>query len=325
MRFSTQRGPARHVMLSLAAAASVAVGAYLPTPVRIPASATVGQQRPAASPAVWPGGTQAAAVQPCRGTAKPAWQHVVWVWMENKGYASVIGSPAAPYINSLAKECGLATNYRGVSHPSLPNYVAATSGSTHGITDDAPPAKHPLAGPSIFSQTGSAGWRSYQESMPGRCNRTATGPLYAVKHNPAAYYTRIGSICQTHDVPLTYPIDLSARFTFVTPNQCSDMHNCSVATGDRWLAGFVPKVLATAQYRSGTTLLFITWDENDGPHHAAGNQVATLIVAPSVRPGARSGTDYTHYSLLRTTEEVLGLPLLGSAASANSLRADFGL
>jgi hypothetical protein len=121
-------------------------------------------------------------------------------------------------------------------------------------------------------------------------------------------------------VPLTRPANISARFTFVTPNLCSDMHDCSVSTGDSWLAGFLPQLLASSQYRAGKTAVFVTFDEGSGDNH-----IVTIVVAPAVHTGARSGTAYTHYSLLRTTEEMLGLGLLGNARSATSMRAGFGL
>src|SRR5919201_7009042 len=80
--------------------------------------------------------------------------HVIWIWMENHSYSEIIGSSSAPYINRLASQCGLATNFFAESHPSLPNYIAATSGSTQGITDDALPSSHPLNVSSIFGQVG---------------------------------------------------------------------------------------------------------------------------------------------------------------------------
>ena len=91
--------------------------------------------------------------------------------MENKPFADVIGTSAAPYETKLAAQCGLATNYHAVTHPSLPNYIAATSGSTQGIGDDNAPASHPLAVASIYSQVKAAGktWRDYEESAPGNC------------------------------------------------------------------------------------------------------------------------------------------------------------
>ena len=264
-------------------------------------------------------------------TGPPAtYAHVVWIWMENHSYSQIIGSSSAPYIHSLASGCGLATNYRAVTHPSLPNYIAATSGGTWGIADDNPPSSHPLAVNTIFQQASSAG--SYQESMPSNCDLTNSG-TYAVKHNPEAYYTNIRTACNSNDVPMGTTSSgafLNAlnsgtlpKFSFVTPNLCNDMHDCSIATGDTWLQSWVPKITASPSYQAGNTVLIVTWDEDDSK---SGNQVATIVVSPYTRPGTKSGTAFTHYSLLRTTEELLGIPtFLGNAASATSMRSAFGL
>ena len=269
---------------------------------------------------------------PCGASAPPprTWDHVVWIVFENKAFDQVVGSANAPYLNELAAACGLATDYHAVAHPSLPNYIAMTSGSTQGITDDAAPAVHPLAAASIFSQLGFGGWRALQESMPVNCYQTNSG-LYAARHNPAAYFVDVGADCLVQDVPLGPSPDLSARFTFITPNLCHDMHSspcaattaAEVAAGDSWLAGFLPAVFASPEYRSGSTAVFVTWDEDD---NTAVQHVPTLVAAPAVRPGTSVATTIDHYSLLRTTEEMLGLPPeLGEAATATSMRDPFGL
>jgi len=238
--------------------------------------------------------------------------------MENRSYSDVIGSP---YIAGLAAACGVATNFHAEAHPSLPNYVAMTSGSTQGIHDDAGPGSHPLTAPSIFSQLG-GGWRALEEAMPSPCARGDSG-RYAVRHNPAAYYVGIAQACDRQDARLGATPDLSARFTFVTPDLCHDMHDCSTAAGDRWLSGFIPLVLRSPQYRAGRTAVFLTWDEDDG---SSSNRIATLVLAPQARSGTRSNAAFNHYSLLRTTEDLLGLPAkLGAAAHAPSMRAAFGL
>ena len=265
---------------------------------------------------------------PC-GVRAPgaAVKHVVWVVFENKKYDQVIGSPNAPTFNALAGRCGLATNFSAEAHPSLPNYIAMTSGGTQGITDDSGPSSHRLAVPSIFSQAGD--WRGLAEDMPSNCDAGNTS-TYAVRHNPATYYTNL-SDCAQRDVPLGPTPNLSAKFTFVTPNLCHDMHSCptqsdaatEVRTGDAWLASFLPKVVATPEYTSGSTVVFVTFDESEG---GSSQQVPTFVLSPSTPKGARSSTPFTHYSLLRTTEELLGLsPYLGAAASAQSMRSAFGL
>jgi hypothetical protein len=270
--------------------------------------------------------------EPCgHGGGPPAtWDHVVWIVFENTDYEQIVGSPNAPYLNGLSAACGLATNYHGLAHPSLPNYIAMTSGSTQGISDDGSPAFHLLTGPSIFSQLGPTGWRALQESMPSDCATTGSS-LYAPRHNPPIYYTDLAADCASRDVPLGTVPDLSARFTFVTPNLCHDMHSspcastpdAEIALGDAWLAEFLPTVFASPEYRSGTTAVFITWDEDDYSNH---QHIPTFVAAPSVRRGTAVATRLDHYSLLRTTEDMLGIgEYLGAAAEATGMRRRFGL
>jgi hypothetical protein len=302
----------RRLMLAFLAIAACAFAA-------VALSAAGRESKPSPTATATP---DAAAAGPC-GTAStpPArYDHVVWVVMENKAYSSVIGSASAPYENRLAGQCASAVNFFAETHPSLPNYIAMTSGSPQGITDDAAPSSHPLNVPSIFSQLGRR-WRSLQESMPSNCLLTKSG-RYAVKHNPAAYYTNIRAGCGALDVPLTDSPDISARFTFVTPNLCNDSHDCTVATGDAWLKTFLGKVFAGSEYQAGKTAVFVTWDEDDTSHS---NHIATLVAAPSVAPGTAPTATFGHYSMLRTTEAMLGLRFVGAARTAKSMRPAFGI
>jgi hypothetical protein len=244
---------------------------------------------------------------------------VIWIVMENHSYGEIIGSRDAPYLNSLAHKCGLAANFSAESHPSLPNYVAMTSGSTQGISDDGDPSEHPLSVQSIFSQLG-GGWRALDESMPSHCD-LHDASSYAVRHNPAVYYTNVRGRCTHQDTPLGARPNLSARFTFITPNLCHDMHDCSAGQGDSWLAGFVPKILNSREYRKQPTAVFITWDEGSGDNH-----IATLVLSRYTRPHTVSSTPFNHYSLLRATEALLGIHAkLGQAAAAADMRAPFHL
>jgi hypothetical protein len=254
--------------------------------------------------------------RPCLGTPAPRrWDHVVWIVMENQAPAAILGSRAAPFENSLARHCGHAATYSAVSHPSLPNYLALTSGSTHGVRDDAGPSAHRIPGGSVFALVAAArrGWATYAESMPARCTAGPVG-RYAVKHNPAVYFTALRRSCALHDVPMGSPgrgllaTALVRRtlpaFTLLVPNLCHDDHDCPVSTGDAWLRAWVDTIVASPTYRGGRTAVFITWDENDG---AAGNRVALLAVAPSIRPGRVAVGRFGHLSLLHTTLLMLGL------------------
>jgi phosphatidylinositol-3-phosphatase len=258
---------------------------------------------------------------PCGVSAQPLahYSHVMWIWFENESFDSIVGNGQAPYLNTLAKRCGLARNYRSISHPSLPNYIAATSGSTWNINDDGPPKDHALKVPSIYSQLDRAGltWRDYEENAPGGCPLKDAG-LYAVRHDPAPYFTRIRAACARWDVTLgalasDLVRDSLPSFAFVTPNLCHGMHDCPVGTGDDWLRRWLSRILDSAAYRAGKTAIFITWDEGSGSSH-----VALLAIAPSVPAGARGGGRFNHYSLLKTTEQLLGLSLLGHAADRST-------
>ena len=307
--------------------AATAATAVAPTPTIRATTTTTTSTKPAvAPPPSGPCGTLP--VSPRR------YAHVIWIWFENKTPPEVLGPTAhAPYLAALAHGCGLATNDHGVSHPTLPNLLAATSGSTQGIHGDGSPAIHALPDvPSLFGLAGS--WRSYVEGMPAPCTLLDRPPLYAVRDNPAVYYGAIAGAACTDDVPLGPPSsgalarDLRGgtlpRFALISPDRCNDMHDCPVATGDRWLSRFVPRILASRGYRAGRTAIFITWDEN--PRYREPNRVALIAIAPGIPAGTTTGLSFDHYALLRTTEELLGLrPLLGRAAHAPSLRAPLHL
>ena len=260
---------------------------------------------------------------PTCGALLPAperFDHIVWIWMENHYAADVIGNSNSPFTNSLATECVTATDYRQVGAPSLPNYIGATSGDTWGIADDAGPDTHVLTADNIFRQVRTAGGTavSYQDAMPSACATESSG-TYAVKHNPAAYYQGADdrAACQRDNLPLDRfdPANLPT-FAFVTPDLCNDTHDCPVATGDQWLANFLPPVLASNTYRQGRTAVFLVWDE-DSP-------MPFVAITPTAAAGGAITDPVDHYSLLRTTEEMLGLPLLGKAATATSMRSAFG-
>lgn len=284
--------------------------------------------------------TAAAASGPCGSvTTAPTYTHVIWVWMENHSYDTIIGSSQAPYINSLAGQCGLATNYHNISHPSLPNYIAGTSGLGLSAlkpfhSDCSPSKKCSTSAPSIFGQGET--WRAYEESMPSNCANSNSSE-YAVRHNPPPYYTTL-TTCSANDVPYSQLAgDLANNtlpaFSFITPNLIDDMHDGTVADGDTWLANNLPTIFNSTEYTSDTTAVIVTWDEGEGgsSNDCASNttdvgcHVATIVISPSTGPGTTSSTLFNHYSLLGTTEQLLGLPALGNAATFATMTSAFNL
>jgi hypothetical protein len=279
-----------------------------------------------------------ASASPCGVlTTAPTIKHVIVIMEENHSYSATVGH--MPYLDGLAAQCGLATNYHSTTHNSLPNYLAMTSGlpmaSLAPFVGDCSPTTCGTTAGSIFAQTFA---KSYQESMPSNCDWNGSGE-YAPKHNPYVYY-KVKDSCSTRDVSLTSLVPdfgkeaTAPSFAFVTPNLCNDMHDCSVGTGDAWLKALVPKLIATPVYQSHDTAILITTDEGEpasaGENCAAnvGDQschVELVVVAPSVKPGTRAAGSFNHYSLLRASEDLLGLSRLGQAASAPSLIPSFNL
>jgi hypothetical protein len=270
------------------------------------------------------------AAGPCgklRGHAPKRYKHLIVLLMENHSYSAVARS--SPYLNGLARQCGLATNYVAIAHPSLPNYIALTSGGTQGISNDCTSCK--VGSRSIFEQVGTRGWRAYEESMPRAGFVFGGSGDYAKKHNPAAYYTRIAGAYARNAVPLgsvsagALVSDLRRntlrKYSFITPNLCNDEHDCGVSTGDAWLKVWVRKIVQSPAYRKGGTALFITYDEGEG----SDQRVYTVVVSPYTKAGTVSRVRFTHYSQLRTAENMLGLHCLGSACRSASMRRAFGL
>lgn len=243
-------------------------------------------------------------VTPSPVAEAPQPQHVFVIVLENRSAAQVAGG----YVAQLAAQYGEATNYHGISHPSLPNYLAMTSGTTWGITDD---GWHALPAGGLGSQLTAAGidWRAYMEGMTNGCYRSPYP--YALKHNPFAYY---GSACPSQVVPFSqFASDMSGtvpQFVWITPDLCHDGHDCSNSVVNGWLSQTVPVILNTSAWQQGG-VLFITWDEGED----SANSVLTLVIHPDPQIH-QSATSYNHYSLLATIEDALGVQRIGQAAQA---------
>ena len=262
-----------------------------------------------------PGPADAAVpVAHARAVARAGKPPVVVIVLENHEYGTIMRSSTSPYLTGFRRRGTLFTRYHALYHPSLPNYLDMTSGTTSGCTSDSCPRKTYRTN-NIFHQLSHAGvgWVAWQESMPSRCALNSSG-TYAVRHNPPAYYRDLfPKICPARDRP--YPSKLPARlppFTFITPNVCHDMHDCSIAVGDRWLKAHVPPLL-----RRGAVVV-ITFDEGT-TSEGGGGHVFTAVAGPRVRRGVKDAHRYTHEGLLAGLERWFGLRRLHSAAKARPL------
>lgn len=256
----------------------------------------------------------------------PNFSHIFTIVMENREYSSIIGSPSAPYINSLANKYGLATNYTAVTHPSLPNYMALTGGKTAFTTDCAGCI---TSADDIADQVYDSGrtWKAYFESMPAACTTVDSG-RYLQRHNPFIHYQDIvgdATRCRNHVVPLTqFSNELSAgtlpHYVWITPNSCHDMHDCSVSTGDAWLSSFLPTILNSSSFANSA--LFLVWDEGTSST-GGGGRIPLIVISPRTPAGYRSAAAYNHYNLLRTIEAAWGMPALGHASGTTPLAEFF--
>lgn len=250
--------------------------------------------------------------------------------MENKNASDLAHSADAPFLGNVATTCGSSTRYTDLGvHPSEPNYIAATSGSTNGIHDDADATRNAIDADNVFRQVRSAGLttKTYAEDMPTNCAQASSGK-YASKHNPESFYRspEDHNACQNDNVPMTqFSDDLNhdhlANFVNIIPNLCNDMHNCSVSTGDAWLHNIVDQITTSPTYKSEPTAIFVLFDESEGTR-----SMPFFAIAPSITPGTQPGASFNHFSTLRATEEMLGLQtFLGKANDNPGLRAAFHL
>jgi hypothetical protein len=255
--------------------------------------------------------------------------HVFIVVEENTNYAGVIGSPSMPYLNSLANQYGLATNYFANGHPSIPNYFMLTTGQSLTLIDASTPHSFPVSDDNVIRELIAAGktWKSYAEDLPNIGYTGGDSGNYAVRHNPLAYMTDVqNDFVQTQNlVPFTqFSADLSTanlpEYSFIVPNLCNDAHNCPLATADNWLKMNLDPVIRNPVFqRDG--LLIVVFDEADlNDFTGGGGHVAAVIVSPLAKHGYKSIAFYQHQSVLRLMLEGLGVTKLpGEAATAPAM------
>ena len=271
-------------------------------------------------------------------------QHVFVIMMENTSYKSLIGNPNAPFINSTATNYGFATNYFGVSHPSQPNYIAATSGSTNGVTNDNDVTINVT---NIVDQLEANGktWKAYMQSLSlcvTKLDHACGNQLYERKHNPFVSYTDV----QSNPARMANIVDLSQfstdlanntvpNYSWISPDQCHDMHGrastpsdpCDVsqvqsliATGDAFLKSTVKQIMNSQAWQNSNSAIFITWDESDFPFtdtsgccdaNPGGGHVVTLVLLSENETARTSSVAYNHYSMLSTIEGSWNLGCLG--------------
>jgi hypothetical protein len=255
--------------------------------------------------------------------------HVLIVVEENANFGDVVANPALPYLNGLANQYGLATNYFANAHPSIPNYFELTNGQILTLIDASTPHDFPVSSQNVVRELLASGksWKSYAEDLPTVGYTGGDTGRYAVRHNPLAYFTDVQNDTKQVQnlVPFSqFATDLNAAnlpdFSFIVPNLCDDAHDCSLATADTWLKTNIDPLIQSPLFQKDG-LLIIVFDEADTlDFTSGGGHVATVIVSPLAKRGYKSIAFYQHQSVLRLTLEGLGVTKLpGDAATAPAM------
>jgi len=258
----------------------------------------------------------------------PRPDHVVIVIEENHAFDQVIGKAKAPYIDSLIEEGALLTRYYATRHPSQPNYFVLFSGDNQGVVNDDCNENSPkITAPSLGGQLITSGqtFIGYAEGLPKVGSKKCEAGKYRRKHAPWVSFADVpdGDSRPFSDFPADF--EKLPTVALVIPNMVNDMHDGMFGkrrrNGDRWLRNNLDKYKEWA--KTHNSLLIVTWDEDDKLKWLVGetteppaNHIATIIVGEMVRPGVTSDKEYTHLDLLRTLQEMYGLPPLAGTQNA---------
>ncbi|HEX2893804.1 MAG TPA: alkaline phosphatase family protein [Marmoricola sp.] len=165
------------------------------------------------------------------------YDHLFVIMLENHSKSSVIDDPNAPYMTHLAHEYAMADHYYGVTHPSMPNYVAAIAGDNFGLQDDDDQNVVNLTRPNLVDQLEAryVPWDAYMETLPpdklARFSPDSSNPLYAKKHNPFVLFddikndpSRMAHVKDYGQLATDLNSGEAPQFVWISPNQCHDMH-----------------------------------------------------------------------------------------------------
>jgi len=254
--------------------------------------------------------------------------HVFLVALENTNYVDVVGSSSMPYLNGLANQYGLATQYYANTHPSIGNYFMWATGQILTNDDTKVPQTFPISADNVVREVIAAGksWKQYAESIPSigylGDDSTCCGGQYYAHHAPLPYLADAQTASQiTKIVPFTqFATDLAnnamPNYSFITPNGCNDAHDCGLDVADNWLQTNIDPLIKSAQFQKDG-LLVIAFDESADDNTNGGGRVVAVIISPFAKAGYKSTILYQHESVLRLMLEGLGVKVLpGAAATA---------
>jgi hypothetical protein len=264
-------------------------------------------------------------------------EHIVIVIEENHSYDQImkfVRDHDDSYLKSLMDQGATLTSFFALHHPSQPNYIVLFSGDRQGVKSNKCP--HRLTATSLGGELmkkqltvpGPDGamtrsFKGYAEDLPSADPAKCKEGPYARKHVP---WTNFADVPPNMSFPLRAFKEIKdfkdlPTVAMVIPNLVNDMHDRGIGEADTWLRSNLEAYVEWA--KTHNSLLIITWDEDNRKNFLwfnrttkpPSNRIPTIFIGPMVKPGA-IGTQYTHLDLLRTIEEMYGLPLLGKSKDA---------
>lgn len=284
----------------------------------------------------------------------PASSHVILVIEENTSLNTARAN--MPWLVNEGNQYGYATNYTADTSGSLLAYLWLSSGSCHSSADcgPLPNATNPtndyqcsgggciktILDNNIFRILDAAGksWKVYLQSLPSVGYTGGDVDPYAIRHNPAVWYSDIKNGTQAEKnkmVPFTqFATDLANNalpdYSIIIPDLRHDAHDCPAGgqnctpmtlkqtTADNFLSSSVAPVLNQSYFQpGGNGLLIVTFDNGDGD---AAGPVFTVLIGPKIIPHFVSNVAYKHENTLRTILQALGMSTFpGRSGFVNSM------
>lgn len=251
-----------------------------------------------------------------RLTAIPVPDHIIFVWFENKDFNQIIGSPSAPFINSLISKGTVFTNFHALGHPSYPEYIAFFGGTKNGKTNDDCITGTPYSNPNLYTQLKAKGksFSWYSEGLPAIGSMVCSSGAYLERHNPTQCFSNVPASSNKRWIDFPTDYSLLENVVCISPNIYNDMHSSSILQGDNWLKNKCTSLINWC--KTHNSIFVVYFDENNG---AAGNTIPVIAVGQPVKIGSKSVIYYDHYNWTRTILAFYGAAPIANAVSRQTI------
>jgi phosphatidylinositol-3-phosphatase len=231
--------------------------------------------------------------------------HIIFLWLENKGFNTIIGSSSAPFINSLVKKGTLFTNTYAITHPSYPNYIDFFAGESNGINSDACINNSPLTSPNLYTILKEAGksFAWYSEDLPATGSKVCVNKNYVQKHNPTTVFANVPDIANKRfaDFPADY--NQLENVVAISPNKVNDMHSGTVKQADNWIKKHLAALVNWCTTHNSVFIIY--FDESESNND---NRIPVIAIGQQVKADYQSGIRYDHFSWTKTISAMFSAP-----------------